>query len=133
MDSDKKYSCEVCTQNFTRKNNLNRHKKSKHEHISLDFSCYICKKSFKNQESYLRHIGKHKEGLSFVLFKDAFNSYGHIFRKHLKNYFSLNSIFNEVDDIQNLLQNQVLEYPKFKINIHIEVEYVLKGTDNITV
>ena len=37
---------------------------------------------------------------------------------------------NEVDDIRNLFDVQLLEYPKYKCSILIQVEYLLKGTDN---
>ena len=96
----------------------------------MNFSCYLCKKNFKDQENYLRHIDNHKEGLSFVLYKSAFDRAIKIFRKHFKNYFSLNDILNEVNDIRNLFDVQLLEYPKYKCSILIQVEYLLKGTAN---
>ena len=37
---------------------------------------------------------------------------------------------NEVNDIRNLFDVQLLEYPKYKCSILIQVEYLLKGTDN---
>ena len=40
---------------------------------------------------------------------------------------------NELKDIQSLFQAQLLQYPKFKINILIQVEYILKGNDNKTI
>ena len=40
---------------------------------------------------------------------------------------------NELEDIQSFFQAQLLQYPKFKINILIQVEYVLKGNDNKTI
>ena len=40
---------------------------------------------------------------------------------------------NELEDIQSLFQVQLLQYPKFKINILIQVEYILKGNDNKTI
>ena len=40
---------------------------------------------------------------------------------------------NELEDIQSLFQAQLLQYPKFKINILIQVEYILKGNDNKTI
>ena len=90
MDITKKYSCEICNRSFSRSSNLKIHRKTKHEHVSLDFSCYLCRKNFKDQENYLRHIDNHREGLSFVLYKSAFDRAIKIFRKHFKNYFSLN-------------------------------------------
>ena len=48
-----------------------------------------------------------------------------IYRKKLKDYFALNQIMNELEDIQSLFQAQLLQYPKFKINILIQVEYKL--------
>ena len=130
MESSKKYTCEICNRSFSRSSNLKIHTKTKHEHVSLDFSCYLCRKNFKDQENYLNHIDNHKEGLSFVLYKSAFGRAIKIFRKHFKNYFSLNDILNEVKDIQNLFDVQLLEYPKYKCSLLIQVEYLLKGTDN---
>ena len=49
----------------------------------------------------------------------------------MKNYFSLNDIFNEINDILNFIESQILVYPKYKLNINIQVEYILRGTDNI--
>ena len=40
---------------------------------------------------------------------------------------------NELEDIQSLFQAQILQYPKFKISILIQVEYILKGNDNKTI
>ena len=77
------------------------------------------------------HIDYHKKGVSFVLYKMAFGRAIKTFRKYLKNYFSLDDIFNEVKDIQNLFDVQLLEYPKYKCSISIQVEYLLKGTDYI--
>ena len=81
----------------------------------------------------VHHIDRHKEGLSFVLYKKAFDKTIIIYRKKLKDYFALNQIMNELEDIQSLFQAQLLQYPKFKINILIQVEYILKGNDNKTI
>ena len=90
----------------------------------------MLKKNFKDQENYLRHIDNHKEGRSFVLYKSAFDRAIKIFCKHFKNYFSPNDILNEVNDIHNLFDVKLLKYPKYKCSILIQVEYLLKGTDN---
>ena len=37
---------------------------------------------------------------------------------------------NEAKDIHNLFDTQLLHYPKYKCSILIQVEYLLKGTDN---
>ena len=132
MENIKKIKCEICNRNFTRKYNLRTHIKTKHEHISLDYSCYLCRKNFKNQDKYLKHIGNHKEGISFVLYKHAFQKSLQIFRKHFKNYFSLTDILNETNDIQKLLEGQLLHYPKYKCTFLVQVEYILKGNDNST-
>ena len=133
MENIKRNKCEICNRNFTRKYNLRTHIKTKHEHISLDFSCYLCqKKNFKDQDTYLKHIDNHKEGISFVLYKHAFQKSLQIFRKHFKNYFSLTDILNETEDIQKLFEGQLLQYPKYKCSILIQVEYILKGNDNMT-
>ena len=112
MDTDKKFRCEICSRNFTRSSNLKTHIKTKHDNVSLSFSCYLCRKNFIEQEKYLKHIDSHKEGLSFVLYKKAFDKAIQIFRKHFKNYFSLNDILNETNDIQHLIETQLLQYPK---------------------
>ena len=33
--------------------------------------------------------------------------------------------------IFNTFQKKILEYPKYKVNINVQVEYILKGLDNI--
>ena len=132
MDTDKKFRCEICSRNFTRSSNLKTHIKTKHDNVSLSFSCYLCRKNFIQQEKYLKHIGSHKEGLSFVLYKKAFDKAIQIFRKHFKNYFSLNDILNETNDIQHLIETQLLQYPKYKLNFLIQMEYILKGENNVT-
>ena len=132
MDTDKKFRCEICSRNFTRSSNLKTHIKTKHDNVSLSFSCYLCRKNFIEQEKYLKHIGSHKEGLSFVLYKKAFDKAIQIFRKHFKNYFSLNDILNETNDIQHLIETQLLQYPKYKLNFLIQMEYILKGENNVT-
>jgi len=133
MSDIQKFTCNICTRKFSRKYNLKIHIRSKHDHSDLNFSCYLCRKNFKNQETYLDHIDQHKEGLSFVLYKKAFDKTIIIYRKKLKDYFALNQIMNELEDIQSLFQAQLLQYPKFKINILIQVEYILKGNDNKTI
>ena len=132
MDTDKKFRCEICSRNFTRSSNLKTHIKTKHDNVSLSFSCYLCRKNFIQQEKYLKHIDSHKEGLSFVLYKKAFDKEIQIFRKHFKNYFSLNDILNETNDIQHLIETQLLQYPKYKLNFLIQMEYILKGENNVT-
>ena len=132
MEPNKRFKCEICSQKFTRSSNLKIHVKTKHDKVSLSFSCYLCRKNFKKQDRYLQHIDSHKEGLSFVLYKKAFDEAVQIFRKHFKNYFSLNDIFHEKEDIQTLLETQLLKYPKYKINFLTQIEYILKGENNIT-
>ena len=133
MSDIQKFTCNICTRQFSRKYNLKIHIRSKHDHSDLNFSCYLCRKNFKNQATYLDHIDQHKEGLSFVLYKKSFDKKIIIYRKKLKDYFALNQIMNELEDIQSLFQAQLLQYPKFKINILIQVEYILKGNDNKTI
>ena len=133
MSDIQKFTCNIRTRTFSRKYNLKIHIRSKHDHSDLNFSCYLCRKNFKNQATYLDHIDQHKEGLSFVLYKKAFDKTIIIYRKKLKDYFALNQIMNELEDIQSLFQAQLLQYPKFKINILIQVEYILKGNDNKTI
>ena len=133
MSDIQKFTCNICTRKCSRKYNLKIHIRSKHDHSDLNFSCYLCRKNFKNQATYLDHIDQHKEGLSFVLYKKAFDKTIIIYRKKLKDYFALNQIMNELEDIQSLFQAQLLQYPKFKINILIQVEYILKGNDNKTI
>ena len=133
MSDIQKFTCNICTRKFSRKYNLKIHIRSKHDHSDLNFSCYLCRKNFKNQATYLDHIDQHKEGLSFVLYKKAFDKTIIIYRKKLKDYFASNQIINELEDIQSLFQAQLLQYPKFKINILIQVEYILKGNDNKTI
>ena len=132
MDTDKKFRCEICSRKFTRSSNLKTHIKTKHDNVSLSFSCYLCRKNFIEQEKYLKHIDSHKEGLSFVLYKKAFDKTIQIFRKHFKNYFSLNDILNETNDIQHLIETQLLQYLKYKLNFLIQMEYILKGENNVT-
>ena len=129
---DKKHICKICNRKFTRVSNLNTHIKTKHNNVSLTFSCYLCRKNFRNQEKYLRHIERHKEGLNYILYKKAFDGAVQIFRKHFRNYFSLTDILNETDDIRKLIETQLLRYPKYKINFLTQIEYILKGEDNIT-
>ena len=132
MDTDKRFRCEICSRKFTRSSNLKTHIKTKHDNVSLSFSCYLCRKNFIDQEKYLKHIDSHQEGLSFVLYKKAFDKTIQIFRKHFKNYFSLNDILNETNDIQHLIETQLLQYPKYKLNFLIQMEYILKGENNVT-
>ena len=132
MDTDKRFRCEICSRKFTRSSNLKTHIKTKHDNVSLSFSCYLCRKYFIDQKKYLKHIDSHQEGLSFVLYKTAFDKTIQIFRKHFKNYFSLNDILNETNDIQHLIEAQLLQYPKYKLNFLIQIEYILKGENNVT-
>ena len=132
MENTKKFNCKICDRNFTRSGNLKLHVATKHNKVSLDFSCYLCRKNFRKQEKYLKHIERHKEGLNYTLYKKAFDGAVQIFRKHFRNYFSLTDILNESDDIRKLIEAQLLTYPKYKINFLTQIEYILKGEDNIT-
>ena len=132
MDTDKRFRCEIRSRKFTRTSNIKTHIHTKHDNVSLSFSCYLCRKNFIDQEKYLKHIDSHQEGLSFVLYKKAFNKTIQIFRKHFKNYFSVNEILNETNDIQHLIEAQLLQYPKYKLNFLIQMEYILKGENNVT-
>ena len=129
---DKKHICKICNRKFTRGSNLNTHIKTKHKNVSLTLSCYLCRKNFRNQEKYLRHIERHKEGLNYILYKKALDGEVPMFRKHFRNYYSLTVILNETDDIRKLIETQLLRYPKYKINFLTQIEYILKGEDNIT-
>ena len=129
---DKTHICKICDRKFTRGSNSNTHIKTKHHKVSLSFSCYLCRKNFRKQEKYLRHIEHHNEGLNYTLYKKAFDGAVQIFRKHFRNYFSLTDILNESDDIRKLIEAQLLTYPKYKINFLTQIEYILKGEDNIT-
>ena len=131
MEVDNRHRCQLCNRRFTRSNNLKNHIKTKHDKVSLSFSCYLCRKNFKEQDKYLRHIDNHKEGLSFVLYKQAFDKTIQIFRKHFQ-FFSLNDILNETEDIQSLIHTQFLQYPKYKVNLLVQIEYILKGENNLT-
>ena len=84
MSDIQKFTCNICTRKFSRKYNLKIHIRSKHDHSDLNFSCYLCRKNFKNQATYLDHIDQHKEGLSFVLYKKAFDKTILIYRKNSK-------------------------------------------------
>ena len=132
MEVDNRHRCQVCNRRFTRSYNLKKHIQIKHDKVSLSFSCYLCRKNFLKQDEYLRHIDNHKEGLSFVLYKQAFDKTVQIFRKHFQNYFSLNDILNETEDIQSLIHTQLLQYPKYKVNILVQIEYILRGENNLT-
>ena len=131
MSNEQKYMCEICGRRFTRSYNLNNHIKVKHEYVSLKYFCYLCRKNFKKQDDYLKNIENRKEGLSSVLYK-ALHQTIQIFRKHLKDYFSLNDIFNEAENIQKLFDSQLLLYPKYKCNVLVQIEYILRGADNTT-
>ena len=131
MDVGKKHLCEICNQKFTRSSNLKTHIKVKHQLTSLKFSCYLCKQNFKKQTDYLEHIDNHKEGIKFVLYKDAFDGAMQVFRKHFIDCFSIYNILSEVNDITKFLQSKLTLYLKFKINFLVVVEYILKGNDNI--
>ena len=126
---NKKFPCETCNRLFSRSSNLKIHKKTKHEHVSLNFSCYLCRKTLKIKKIiYVIWIITRK--VSVLLYKSAFDRAIKIFRKPFKNYFSLYDILNEVNDIHYLFDVQILEYSKYKCSILIQVEYLLKGTDN---
>ena len=89
MEDVKTFRCTICNRTFTRSNNLKKHIKIKHDHISLDFSCYLCRKNFKDQEKYLLHIDSHKEGLSFVLYKKLLKEQYKYFENTLNFFFHL--------------------------------------------
>lgn len=131
MNNEKKYPCKICNQRFTRTNSLKKHVSTKHSFVSLSFSCYLCRKNFKNQSDYLKHIDDHKEGLKFVLYKDAFDGAIKVFRKHFNDRISIYSILDEVNDISAFLQTQLLVYPKYKVNLLVVAEYLLKESDNL--
>ena len=130
---DKSYFCKICTQKFTRKHNLKRHISVKPEFLSVGYDCYLCKRHFRKYDLYLNHISKYKEGLNFVLFKAAFDVLIRHYRKYLKNSFSLNDIFEEIEDVLFLIQKELLHYLKYKINFNLQAEYILKNEINNTI
>ena len=108
MEVDKRHRCEICSRRFTRKSNLKNHIKNKHDNVSLSFSCYLCRKNFKEQDKYLKHIDNHKEGLSFVLYKQAFSDTIQVFRKYYNELIILNDIMGSKvqNDILQLLNHK---------------------------
>ena len=87
MEVDNRHRCQLCNRRFTRSNNLKNHIKTKHDKVSLSFSCYLCRKKFKEQDRYLKHTDNHKEGLCFVLYKQAFDKITQIFANIFKIIF----------------------------------------------
>ena len=39
---------------------------------------------------------------------------------------------NKIEHIPRLSETQILQYPKYKVNILVQVEYILRGIDNET-
>ena len=125
---DRKFTSEICSRSFSRSSNLKIHKKTKHEHVSLNFSCHLWRKNFRDHDHYLSDIGNHEEGLSFVLYKSGFDHAIKVFREHCKNYFSLNDILNKAKNVHNLFDTPLLHYTNYKCSISLQVEYLLKRT-----
>ena len=128
MDSKKK--CKICEKRFVKTSDLKHHIIVNHQLTNLKFSCYICKRHYLRQSDYLKHIDSHQEeGSKFVLYKEGFDIL-QIFRKHFIQCFSIYCITNEVDDLVTFLKSKLFLYPKFKININIQAEYILNENDN---
>ena len=125
------FLCEVCGKNFTRKQNLTKHSVTKHGGEILDYSCTICKTRFNDRAVYNVHIGRHLKSNSFSLFRSAFDGTTKIFRKKLINTKSFLDLANTKKDITKLLCTQLLIYPKYKLNISVISDYVLKSDENI--
>ena len=96
----------------------------------MKFSCYICKRHYLRQSDYLKHINdNHQSSHHFKLYKEVFDTL-QIFRKHFIECFSIYCITNEIDGLVTFLKSKLSLYPKFKININIQAENILRGNDN---
>ena len=130
LEMDSKKKCKICEKQFVKSSDLKRHIIVKHQLTNLKFSCYICKRHYLRQSDYLKHINdNHQSSHHFKLYKEVFDTL-QIFRKHFIECFSIYSITNEIDDIVIFLKSKLSLYPKFKININIQAEYILKENDN---
>lgn len=54
------YICDVCNYNFTRSNDLKRHKESVHEPEIKNFKCDKCGVGFKRSDALKRHYSSNK-------------------------------------------------------------------------
>ena len=88
-------------------------------------------KQFRKQARYLNHISRHKEGLSFVLYKDVYNGLVKIYRKTLENVYTFPELFEYREDVTNLIGTELLTYPKLKISISVQCEYILEKNFDI--
>ena len=55
MANQSKLICQECSQEFTARQNLSRHKKKFHSIATLQFSCSTCDKIFYRKEHIVRH------------------------------------------------------------------------------
>ena len=56
----KVYNCDFCSKEFTREDNLLRHKKSVHDPICKKICCPDCGKNFSRQDEFVRHKSIHE-------------------------------------------------------------------------
>ena len=119
------FLCEYCGKKFTRKSNLKKHSNNKHGGELLEYNCIICKTCCPDRHAYNSHISKHLNSETFQLFRSAFEGTTKIFRKTLKDTRSFLQLTFIKNDILNLLVAELLNYPKYKLNILITVDYAL--------
>ena len=56
----KTYNCDTCVKEFTREDNLTRHRKAVHDPESKKICCPDCGKNFSRQDEFIRHKSVHE-------------------------------------------------------------------------
>ena len=116
--------CEYCGKSFTRRHNLSKHSEAKHGGILFLYNCVLCRKNFANRHKYNSHMNKHLERKNWLILRSAFSGATKIFRRAL-NTNSFLELFSVKPHIENLVEKELVVYPRLKLNLSVVTEYVL--------
>ena len=125
-----KHLCEYCGKQFTRAYSRNKHSEKFHGGIVFTYNCVLCSEDFKNRRLYNEHMKKHINSNKWFTYREAFKGVTKIFRKNLENTTSFLQLYLLKKDIRNLIEQQLLGFPKLKMNISVCALFKLENENS---
>ena len=120
------FECDVCTAQFSRLSNKNRHMERAHNHVEPVYECSLCSMYYTSYQKLLNHRRLHKPSTGFKFLRSAFKRQCVIHRKvYEKRIDSFEEAFsNDRDDLFTQLNYERARRTNVKVSLIYNVEFV---------